>query len=1030
MAATYDFALVDIDGNQDVDLIGTGGAYAAGTAARGVVLTLNVNPQNSPPILSNPRAFITAEEAGAPVRLSQGTTIRDEDGGGYGTNFIRVSGLTSGDRVLIQPFPQGYFVVGSTLYSYIDGKTTGSGVGSVSGGDGTDFVISLTTSIADPSTLLNSLSYYSVDRAPVNHSLTLTITDAQGASVTQSIALTINPRNDAPVLADLSPTVSIAAADAAAQPQIIDSQVRLTDPEGNFVLGALKVRGLLSGDIVSVWNEGMGAGQVGLANGSVTFGGVAVGSLSGGIGSDLTVTFNGAATTAAVDAVIEHLTFGTTTQATPGSTRTLAVSITDSATRGQEGQPLLVKQEGIDNPFFYLNVFSYQSAQVFVDLYGTGSMVAVGPAIVAEGNRIVVLAPTGTSPATYAVDTRASPFTSNLSGAASRLTFGDLDGDGDLDMVEGSGGRLYYWTNTGTSTAPAFAGSRLFDFAGGSNFPANFAGAAPHFLDADGDGDLDLVVGSQDNGLLYFENTGTRTSASYVLRPQTANPFSGTALGRYTTPTTADYDRDGDLDLVVGNLDGTFSFIENTGSATAPTYVPRSGTLNPFSGLDAGNLSAPVITDVDRDGDLDLVSGGIVFLDQTVRSQTVTITLTGGGGNGGFDSYRYISGYSDLLAAYRNDPDGAYRHYVNYGQAEGRSPTAFDPLRYVASNPDLIATLGTDIRGASQHYATTGSLAGRPTTSFDPLLYLASNPDLARSIGYDAAAAEAQYIQSGYAAGRPTTGFDALLYGASNADLARGFAGDVQGLLAHFITAGLAEGRKTSGFDARLYGATHGDLARGFGDDAAELLRHYLDHGADEGRAARGFDPTAYLLTYADLGGMGSAGALTHWLTAGAREGRIGDAAFGREQAVHQALTAASTEGDMDFAGDRDWYPLTFAAGQRVVLDATGPGVSQGATLAIYDPLGRLVASDTGAGGSDDAALSYTAPAAGSYFVVVTGSGSSLGDYFVERFDPPSRTSVAHAQSIAAPAEAATLTSFQADFHPGLFLGHIDTLLL
>ena len=134
---------------------------------------------------------------------------------------------------------------------------------------------------------------------------------------------------------------------------------------------------------------------------------------------------------------------------------------------------------------------------------------------------------------------------------------------------------------------------------------------------------------------------------------------------------------------------------------------------------------------------------------------------------------------------------------------------------------------------------------------------------------------------------------------------------------------------------------------------------------------------------------MGTDGALSHWLSAGAREGRIGDAAFGREQSSHQSLTAASTSGSMDFAGDRDWYPLTFAAGQRVILDVTGGGVSAGATLAVHDPLGRLVASDVGSGGGDDPLLSYTASVAGAYFVVVSGTAGSRGDYHVERFDPP-----------------------------------------
>ena len=60
----------------------------------------------------------------------------------------------------------------------------------------------------------------------------------------------------------------------------------------------------------------------------------------------------------------------------------------------------------------------------------------------------------------------------------------------------------------------------------------------------------------------------------------------------------------GDLDLVVGNKDGVLNYIENTGTSTAPVFVQRSGSANPFDGVDVGNEGAPALGDIDGDGTL------------------------------------------------------------------------------------------------------------------------------------------------------------------------------------------------------------------------------------------------------------------------------------------------------------------------------------------------------------------------------------------------------------------------------------------
>ena len=60
----------------------------------------------------------------------------------------------------------------------------------------------------------------------------------------------------------------------------------------------------------------------------------------------------------------------------------------------------------------------------------------------------------------------------------------------------------------------------------------------------------------------------------------------------------------GDLDLVVGEWDGSLNYIENNGTSTAPAFVQRTGSANPFDGIDVGEDSNPALGDVDNDGTL------------------------------------------------------------------------------------------------------------------------------------------------------------------------------------------------------------------------------------------------------------------------------------------------------------------------------------------------------------------------------------------------------------------------------------------
>ena len=131
-------------------------------------------------------------------------------------------------------------------------------------------------------------------------------------------------------------------------------------------------------------------------------------------------------------------------------------------------------------------------------------------------------------------------------------TFGDLDADGDLDALIGTGlGRVAFLENTGDASAPAFA-SPVLDPFGLADVGFN---ATPAFAAFDADGDLDVLVGSSLGDLFFFENTGSATAPTFG--PPQANPFGLTPIPGYPAPALVDVDGDDDFDVLIGATDCT-----------------------------------------------------------------------------------------------------------------------------------------------------------------------------------------------------------------------------------------------------------------------------------------------------------------------------------------------------------------------------------------------------------------------------------------------------------------------------------------
>ena len=185
----------------------------------------------------------------------------------------------------------------------------------------------------------------------------------------------------------------------------------------------------------------------------------------------------------------------------------------------------------------------------------------------------------------------------------------DLDADGDMDFLIGKWNKeMAYWRNDGSKSEPAFTevSSVYAALTRGQN-------AAPALADLDGDGDMDLVAGEASGSLNYWVNNGTAQEPKFDLVSDT---WLDIDIGRRSFPSFADIDGDGDQDMIVGSeLEGLY-FYENTGTPQAAVFESR-GILD----VDTQAISAPEFADIDGDGDLDLfiggVSGGLLFYRNT-----------------------------------------------------------------------------------------------------------------------------------------------------------------------------------------------------------------------------------------------------------------------------------------------------------------------------------------------------------------------------------------------------------------------------
>lgn len=215
-----------------------------------------------------------------------------------------------------------------------------------------------------------------------------------------------------------------------------------------------------------------------------------------------------------------------------------------------------------------------------------------------------------------------------------RPTFGDIDADGDQDMIIGeSNGGLHLLLNSAGPGNPA-----SFTFTTANYFGIDIGTFShPQLVDLNLDGLLDLVVGRNApvGNVAYFRNIGTATNA--VFHPDTVNETLGGIhvenpgfLFGYSSPFVSEEDALGKRYIYVGSDLGFIHKYEiNQDSLVQGTFIERDDAILE---LRAGKRTTIAINDINNDGAADYfignTRGGISFYSDVLLDTTLVLSNT------------------------------------------------------------------------------------------------------------------------------------------------------------------------------------------------------------------------------------------------------------------------------------------------------------------------------------------------------------------------------------------------------------------
>jgi hypothetical protein len=340
------------------------------------------------------------------------------------------------------------------------------------------------------------------------------------------------------------------------------SNATVTDSDSaNFNGGNLTVaiitNQVSSEDVLSIVNQGTGAGQIGVAGSNVSYGGVVIGTFTGGSGgSDLVITLNGNATPAAVQALARDIAYRDSNAADPSNaTRTIRITVND----GSGGTS--------NNADVTVNITTVNDAPT---LTTTSNM----PTFTENGTAVSLFS--GTTIDTVEAGQTIKSLTLTVSNVS--------DGSSEILNIDGTAVAL---TNGNSATTAN----------NGMSVSVSLAGGTATVTISDAGGISASAAQTLVNGLSYRDSSDNPNTSSRVVTLTRLQDSGGTANGGIDTTSlsvtsTVSMVAVNDAPVVIAD-GGSAAFVAGDNAASAPVTVDAGLTV---TDVDSATLASATVT--------------------------------------------------------------------------------------------------------------------------------------------------------------------------------------------------------------------------------------------------------------------------------------------------------------------------------------------------------------------------------------------------------------------------------------------------
>ncbi|SFJ26696.1 FG-GAP-like repeat-containing protein [Planctomicrobium piriforme] len=308
-----------------------------GGSSAPVTTNVNITAVNDAPLVG---AFDGSVDfiGPAPVLIDTDTTVSDIDSADLNGGKMNVSLISNGQGSDVLSIRNHGTLAGRIGVDGANVTYGGVVIGTFTGGINKVALVVTFNASATPAAaqaLVRNLQFNNAaaTRSTVPRTVRVLLTDGDGGTSTAvTKTITVAPGNSAPVIVGFEGSVTYFAADG--QSVLLDADSTITDSDSaDLNTGKLTVTitaNKQATDILSILNEGTGSGQIGVSGNVVTFGGVIIGTFTGGTSNvGLTVTLNGQATPAAAQALLRAMTYRNSSSSPNPGQRTIRVILTD-----------------------------------------------------------------------------------------------------------------------------------------------------------------------------------------------------------------------------------------------------------------------------------------------------------------------------------------------------------------------------------------------------------------------------------------------------------------------------------------------------------------------------------------------------------------------------------------------------------------------------------------------------------------------------------------------------------------------------